>query len=169
MPATCTPTELRLRGVAANPAAPSEVLLRLLHPAARAAWSTLCEERELPADVVEAVIAHPEREVRRAFARNRHAAPSQRGRLVHDPDASVRDALASGPRPRLGRATALPDDVLETLLTAQDDGGHDQLVTANEIRQELAFSGQIPPSFHRRMLKHETPDYGSRQPAIGSG
>ncbi|OIJ95595.1 hypothetical protein BIV24_08285 [Streptomyces colonosanans] len=41
--------ELWLRGVAADPAAPSDVLLRLLDPAARAAWRDLCEERELPA------------------------------------------------------------------------------------------------------------------------
>ncbi|MGP4087967.1 hypothetical protein [Streptomyces sp. KR55] len=147
-----------LRGVAANPAAPSEVLLRLLDPAADAAWKILCEERELPADIVDALIAHPQREVRRGFARNRHVTPAQRGRLVNDPDALVRDALASGPRPRLGRVEALPEDVLETLLTAQDDIGHDQLFTADVIKQELAFSGQIPPSFHHRMPDHKNPE-----------
>ncbi|MFJ9846792.1 hypothetical protein ACIRYZ_41450 [Kitasatospora sp. NPDC101155] len=100
--------ELWLRGVAANPAAPSEVLLRLLAPQARAAWTVLCGERTLPAEVVEAVLAHPERPVRGAFARNRHAAPAQRGRLVDDPDSFVRAALAAGPRPRLGVAEPLP-------------------------------------------------------------
>ncbi|MFI9320250.1 hypothetical protein ACIGXI_10770 [Kitasatospora aureofaciens] len=51
--------DLWLRGVAANPAAPSEVLLRLLTPQAHAAWPLLCGERALPAEVVEAVLAHP--------------------------------------------------------------------------------------------------------------
>lgn len=146
-----------LRGVAANSSAPSEVLLRLLDPAASAAWTVLCEQRELPADVVDAVIAHPRREIRRAFARNRHVAPAQRGRLVDDADALVRAALAGGPRPRFGRVEALPDDVLETLLTAQDAPDADPILTAAEIGQELEFSGQIPPSFRRGMAGHANP------------
>jgi len=149
--------ELWWRGVAANPAAPSTVLLRLLTAQARAVWTILCEERALPADVVEAVVAHPDRAVRRAFARNRHMAPEQRGRLVNDSDPAVRAALAAGPRPRLGRAAALPDDVLETLLTVQDDDSEGQLLTADEIRQELVLSGQISQSFRRRMPTHRNP------------
>ncbi|MEV5999469.1 hypothetical protein AB0M25_09255 [Streptomyces griseomycini] len=151
-------TDLWFRGVAANPAAPSGVLLRLLHPAARTAWRVLCEERVLPSDVVDAVIAHPERSVRRAFARNRHADPAQRSRLVDDPDAFVRADLASGPHPRPGRVRALPEDVIETFLTRQDDGDHPQPVTADEIRQELAVSGQIPTSFRRGMRAHQNPE-----------
>ncbi|MER5971258.1 hypothetical protein ABT112_16225 [Streptomyces sp. NPDC002055] len=151
-------TELWLRGVAANPAAPSDVLLRLLNPAARAAWTVMCQERALPADVVDAVIGHPARAVRRAFARNRHATSVQRGRLVEDPDGFVRADLASGPRPRLGRVEALPADVIETLLTGQDDADHDQLVTAAEVAQELVVSGQIPMSFYREMWAHKNPE-----------
>ncbi|MER7756298.1 hypothetical protein [Kitasatospora sp. NPDC097643] len=148
-----------LRGVAANPAAPSEVLLRLLTPQGRAGWRVLCEERGLPPEVVAAVVAHPEPAVRRAFARNRHVAPAQRGRLVHDPDARVRAALASGPRPRSARAEPLPDGVLETLLTARTaDYDGEQLLTAGEIRQELHFSGQIPRSFWRRLPDHPNPE-----------
>lgn len=150
--------ELWLRGVAANPAAPSEVLLRLLDPAACAAWKVLCEERDLPADVVDAVITHPERAVRRGLARNHHVGPVQRGRLVNDPDPRVRGALASGPYPRLGRVEALPEDVLETLLTAQGDIEQDRILTADEIRQELEFSGQIPPSYQHKMADHTNPE-----------
>ncbi|MEV7358303.1 hypothetical protein [Kitasatospora sp. NPDC091276] len=72
------------------------------------------------------MLAHPEQTVRRAFARNRHAAPEQRGRLVDDPDAFVRADLAAGPRPRLNRAEPLPDDVLEILLTTRDEHRRDQ-------------------------------------------
>ncbi|MEV7937774.1 MULTISPECIES: hypothetical protein [unclassified Kitasatospora] len=146
-----------LRGVAANRAAPSEVLLRLLAPQGRVAWTALCQERALPPEVVEAVLAHPEQTVRRAFARNRHAVPEQRGRLVDDPDAFVRASLAAGPRPRLNRAEPLPDDVLEILLTTRDEHRREQLLSADEIRQELAFSGQIRASFRRRMLDHPNP------------
>ncbi|GAA1948986.1 hypothetical protein [Kitasatospora viridis] len=148
------PVESWLRGVAANPAAPSDVLLRLLTPQGKPAWKALCRERALPADLVEAVLAHPERAVRQAFARNRFAEPAQRGRLVNDPDAFVRASLAGGPSPRLGRGTPLPDDVLETLLTAPDQPG---LLTANEIAQELSFSSQIPAAFRHRALTHPNP------------
>ncbi|SEG84278.1 hypothetical protein SAMN05216223_11541 [Actinacidiphila yanglinensis] len=154
--------EMWLRGVAANPAAPSEVLLRLLAPAAGPARKILCEERGLPPDVIDAVIAHPERAVRRGLARNRHVSPGQRGRLVNDPDAFVRNALASGPRPRVGRVDALPDDVLEILLTRQDDAGHGQLLTADEIRQELEVSGQISQAFRCAMPEHENPELRRR-------
>ncbi|MFJ5290799.1 hypothetical protein [Streptomyces sp. NPDC088348] len=146
--------ELWLRGVAANRAAPSDVLMRLLNGRAQAAWTVLCEERDLPADVIEAVIAHPDRAVRRGFARNRHTAPEQRGRLVTDSDAFVRADLASGPRPRLGRTDPLPDDVVEALLTARSEDSQGQFLTPDEIKMELEFSGQISRSFRRGMLDH---------------
>lgn len=146
-----------LRGIAAHPAAPPDVLLRLLDPAAREAWTALCEERDLPPAVVDAVLAHPETTVRRAFARNPHVDPAQRGRLAHDPDTLVRGWLAGGPRLRTGRIRPLPDEVLEVLLTAQDDPDGDFRLTANEIRQELESSRQIPLSFRRRLPEHGDP------------
>ncbi|MCX5366382.1 hypothetical protein OG864_47655 [Streptomyces sp. NBC_00124] len=158
-----------LRGVAANSSAPSEVLLRLLDTTASTAWTVLCEQRELPADVVDAVIAHPRREIRRALARNRHVAPTQRGRLVDDADARVRGSLAGGPRPRFGRVGALPDDVLETLLTAQDAPGADPILSAAEIGEELGFSGQIPSSFRRRMAGHTNPGLRARSARMWTG
>ncbi|MER5794126.1 hypothetical protein [Streptomyces sp. NPDC001980] len=150
--------EAWLRGVAANPAAPPDVLLRLLDPAAEAAWEVLCEGRALPAEVVDAVIAHPDPKVRRRFARNPHAAPADRGRLATDPDAKVRAHLAGGPRPGRHPRQALPDDVLVTLLTARDeDFGPGQLVSTAEVAQELVASGQLPASFRHRAVRHENP------------
>ncbi|MFE1416248.1 hypothetical protein ACFW6F_36445 [Streptomyces sp. NPDC058746] len=146
-----------LRGIAAHPAAPPDVLVRLLDPAAREAWTALCGERDLPPAVVEAVLAHPERSVRRAFAQNPHADPAQRGRLAHDPHTLVRAWLAGGPRPRTGRVRPLPDAALEVLLAAQDDPDGDFHITANEIRQELESSGQIPMPFRRRLPEHRDP------------
>ncbi|MFD8634749.1 hypothetical protein [Streptomyces sp. NPDC059533] len=146
-----------LRGIASNAAAPPDVLVRLLDPAAREVWTVLCEERDLPPAVVDAVLAHPERAVRRAFARNPHADPAQRGRLVHDRDSLVRGTLAGGPRLRSGRIRPLPDEVIEALLTAQNDPALNTHVTANEICWELEASRQIPLPFRRRLPEHADP------------
>ncbi|MBV6696840.1 hypothetical protein [Kitasatospora aureofaciens] len=156
-PLTTSPlADSLLRGVAANPAAPSDVLLRLLAPEGRPAWHAL-HGRPLPADVVETVVTHPDSSVRRIVARNRHVAPEQRGRLADDPSERVRAGLASGPRPRLHPVTPLPDEALVTLLTAEDVPGRGGLLTADEIREDLVVSGQIPQSFRLRALKHPDP------------
>ncbi|MET9377506.1 hypothetical protein ABZX98_25800 [Streptomyces sp. NPDC002992] len=164
MPSPSPLAEPWMRGVAANAAAPSDVLIRLLDPAGRAAWQTLCEGRGLPGDVVDAVIRHPDLVVRRAFARNPHVDPPQRGRMVRGPSAWVRGNLAGGPHPRPRRAKPLPDDILEALLTARDSS-HDGFLTDAEIVQELEFSRQISRSFRHRMPEHENPVLR----AIGTG
>lgn len=143
-------------GVAANRSAPSPVLLRLLAPAGQPAWTVLCEERDLPDDVAEAVIGHPDRSVRRRLARNRHADPVQRGRLVHDHDVLVRASLAGGPRRGPGRIAPLPDDVLELFLMARHEELEGDLLTAHEVREELIMSGQISQSFRRALPEHES-------------
>ncbi|MER7734073.1 hypothetical protein ABTX80_24595 [Streptomyces erythrochromogenes] len=155
-PSASAPTDLWLRGVAANPGAPAEVLLRLLDPAAGAARQILCEERELPDEVVDAVVVHPDFKVRRSLARNARVAPAVRGRLVADPHVLVRATVAGGPRPRPRQQRPLPDDVLVTLLTAED-GGERELLTAAEVRQELLSSWQVTTSFRYRMRGHEHP------------
>ncbi|MFE1900865.1 hypothetical protein [Streptomyces yangpuensis] len=157
MPISSTaPTDLWLRGVAANPGAPADVLLRLLDPAAGEARRILCEERCLPDEVVDALVTHPETKLRRSFGHNPHVSPAQRGRLVGDPHSLVRAAVAGGPRPRPRQVLPLPDDVLITLLTAEDSCER-VLLRAGEILQELAFSHQMSPSFRYRMRGHEHP------------
>ncbi|MFD8009150.1 hypothetical protein [Streptomyces sp. NPDC058955] len=165
MPSSPSLPDAWLRGVAANPAAPSDVLIRLLAPAGRPAWEALCRERDLPEDVVDAVVAHPDVAVRRAFARNPHVEPAQRGRLVRDPSGLVRADLAGGPRPRLRKVRPLPDAVLEALLTAEE-AGEDGKVTAAEVAGELPFSGQIPLSFWRGLHAHPHP--GLRRMGVGN-
>ncbi|MFE7099813.1 hypothetical protein [Streptomyces erythrochromogenes] len=149
-------TGLWLRGVAVNPGAPAEVLLRLLHPAAGTVGRILCEERSLPDEVVDALLAHPDRRVRRSVARNPHVSPAHRGRLAEDPDVVVRSGVVFGPRPRPRQPSPLPDDVLVTLLTAEYPG-EPQLLTVGETAQELIASHQMPPSFQYRMRVHENP------------
>ncbi|MFE5677611.1 hypothetical protein ACFQ7B_05960 [Streptomyces erythrochromogenes] len=149
-------TDLWLRGVAANQGAPAEVLLRLLHPAAGAARQILCEERGLPDEVADALLAHPDPGVRRSVARNPHLTPAHRGRLAEDPNVVVRSGVVFGPRPRPRRPCPLPDDVLLTLLTTEYPG-EPQLLMFGEMVQELISSHQMPPSFQYRMRVHENP------------
>ncbi|MEU8762703.1 hypothetical protein [Streptomyces sp. NPDC048659] len=148
--------ELWLRGIAFNPAAPSDVLIRLMDRAAGKAGPWMCEGRDLPDDVIDAALRHPDRSIRRALACNRHVDPSRLAPLAADPSGIVRGWLAGGPRSRSRWVRPLPDDILVTLLTAQD-GGEDGLLTEHEIVEELRSSRQIPVSFYRSMAGHEHP------------
>ncbi|MFH7600560.1 hypothetical protein WDV06_36510 [Streptomyces racemochromogenes] len=145
-----------LRGIALNPAAPSDVLIRLLDASAGPARRLMCESRDLPDEVIDAALRHPDLQVRRALAINRHVDPASLAPLATDPSSTVRGRLAGSPWPRPRRVRPLPDDILVTLLTAQDSG-EDGLLTAQEIIQELLSSRQIPLSFHRAMADHEHP------------
>ncbi|MEC4574248.1 hypothetical protein [Streptomyces virginiae] len=145
-----------LRGIAFNPAAPSDVLIRLLDRAAGEAGLLMCEGRCLPDAVIDAALHHPAGGIRRALAGNQHIDPTRLAPLAADPSGIVRGRLAGGARPRPRRVRPLPDDILVTLLTAQD-GGEDGMLTENEIAQELSFSRQIPQSFYRSMAGHEHP------------
>lgn len=92
------PAERRLIGVALNPAAPVDVLLRLLASESAAVRMALCRDRALPDPVVDAVVAHPDGTTRGFFAENPYADPEQRARLVDDPEYRVRGRLSREPR-----------------------------------------------------------------------
>ncbi|MFD3538981.1 hypothetical protein ACFWUQ_05715 [Streptomyces sp. NPDC058662] len=148
-----------LRGIALNPAAPSDVLVRLLDRAAGEAGLLMCEGRDLPDAVIDAVLRHPDYVVRRTLARNRYVDPARLAPLATDPSGIVRGWLASGPRPRYDTrwVRPLPDDILVTLLMAQD-AGEDGKVTEKEIVWELDSSRQIPLSFFRSIAGHKHPE-----------
>ncbi|WP_155371568.1 hypothetical protein [Catellatospora vulcania] len=149
-----------LRGVAANPAAPAGVLLRLLAPAASASWGVLSGGRDLPVEVVDAILAHSDRRPAVHLARNPYVDPAQRARLLDDPDPRMPMRLASGPMWPAGvRARPLPDDAVRRLLTC--DG---PLFTGYEILGELMLT-----PFARQViaLAATHPDAGARARACG--
>ncbi|NEB35797.1 hypothetical protein [Streptomyces sp. SID14515] len=134
----------RLAGLALNPSVPESILLRLLSDAPLAARMVLCRDRALPDAVVDAVIEHPDPRTRSFFARNPHADPAQRVRLLDDPEWLVRAHLAEGPRVAApARPDPLPDDAVVHMISTYDDdllGG--------------SFHQQISATLRRAMPTH---------------
>jgi hypothetical protein len=132
--ATPGPAADAIPGLAANTAAPAEVLLRLLKLeydwgiVARLTW-----RRSVPDEVAEAMLNHPNRRVRAALADSAHADPELRARLLDGP-ASDAILVAVGPTPFRSRAAPLPDWAYERLLT------HDNL----NVRYETLLSPSVP-------------------------
>lgn len=128
-----TPAERRLAGLALNPAAPDDVLLRLLAGGSAAVRMALCRDRALPDSVADAVVDHPDPYTRSFLARNPHAGPEQRARLVDDPAWFVRAHLAEGPRPDDDGCPVrpLPDRTVVRIIETYDD----DLVGTGVLRQ----------------------------------
>jgi hypothetical protein len=121
-----------VRGLARNPAAPVDVLLRLLEADPRAAAAGLTKRRDLPLPVQEAMLRHPLRLVRRTLAEHPAIDGEVRGRLLAGEDWMV----ATGALGRPGQPP-LTDDVLSRLLSRiEDDPG--ELHTREELLSELA-------------------------------
>ncbi|WP_412075366.1 LRV domain-containing protein [Streptomyces xanthophaeus] len=86
------------RGVARNPSTPLPLLLRILHARQPDLREALASRRDrLPDPLYDAMVAHPDAEVRRRLARNPCAPGAQRGRLAEDADPEVRRLTALGP------------------------------------------------------------------------
>lgn len=134
----------RLAGVALNPSAPEEVLLRLLADGPPAVRMVLCRDRILPDAVVEAVLKHPDTRTRSFFARNPHVDPAQRAQLVDDPEWFVRAHLADAPRlPAGGVYRPLPDETVVHMISTYE----------NDILQGTVYR-QISTALRRSMPTH---------------
>ncbi|WP_143686865.1 hypothetical protein [Streptomyces sp. TLI_171] len=145
-----------LRGVAANPRAGTEVLTRLLAPAAADAREVL-QRRPLPAEFVQRTLRTGDRRERSAVARNLHLTADQCRQVIRDPEDLVAAALVSARPFRQGtaRAVQLPDDVVDLVLlgTAQRET---MMLLPKEIAEELVTSGHLV-GHRRRLVDHPEP------------
>ncbi|MFB7449380.1 hypothetical protein [Streptomyces sp. NPDC056194] len=135
-----------MNGPASNPAAPADVLPRLLaldddwiarRPSRRAA---------LPDSVAEAMLHHPRRRVRTALADSATATPELRARLLDGP-ASDAMAVAVGPIAHRTPVPPLPDRAYERLLN------HER----GMVRYETVQSAGIPAHAPVPLAGHEDP------------
>ncbi|MGK5731409.1 hypothetical protein [Streptomyces sp. URMC 124] len=120
-------------GLAGNPAAPADVLLRLLRAEDAVVGERVARRAGLPGEVIEAIVHHPDIKVRSAFAGSPLAPAAQRARLIDDKP-RVRLALAAGPLVFRTRPEPLPDETYERLFG-------DPRPT---IRQEALMSPSLP-------------------------
>ncbi|MFE5485864.1 translation initiation factor 2 [Streptomyces sp. NPDC056527] len=135
-----------LQGLAANPTAPVDVLLRLLDSGDGAVHSSLCRgRREIPDEVVAAILAHPNPRTRGGLARNPYVSGELRGRVVDDEFWLVRSGLASGP----GEDTwprHLPDHVIDRMYATYDGQELDQLITSRQAPRRTLLRYATHPS-----------------------
>ncbi|RZT78789.1 hypothetical protein EV382_1982 [Micromonospora violae] len=150
-----------LGGLARNPAAPTDVLLRLVERWPEQVCEGLQRRRELPPPVRDAMLRHPSPRIRGALATHPQVDPLARTRLLADPVWRVR--LRAFGRP--GQA-ALPDDVLVRLLAELDGPPSDMPLSREELIGEL-FDAM---GYDRRLLRLAAahPRSGVRRFAAGS-
>jgi hypothetical protein len=91
-----------IRGFAANPVTPEDMLLRLIDEYPDTVASALRRRKHLPPAVVVAAMRHPAPRMRHAIASNHRVDPVVRLRLLDDPDRRVASAV------RQDRGLALP-------------------------------------------------------------
>lgn len=139
----------------ANPAAPADVLLRLLALNDRSITYRLSCHAALPDEVAEAMLTHPERWVRQLLADSFTAPPELRARLLDGP-ASDAMAVAIGPNPYGIQAPPLPDEAYERLLNHEQVNVRYETVNAASTPAHVLvpLAGHADPYFRRAACRH---------------
>ncbi|MEU8207881.1 hypothetical protein AB0B85_01635 [Micromonospora sp. NPDC049044] len=150
-----------LRGLARNPAAPVDVLLRLLDSWPEQVCDGLLHRRELPPPVRDAMLHHPSPRIRRALAAHPQVDPLARTTLLADPEWRVRMRAFGRPGQE-----PLPDDVLVRLLTELDGPPSDIPFSREELIGELFAATRYDQRLFRLAAAHPRP--GVRRFAAGS-
>jgi hypothetical protein len=119
------------RGLAGNPVAPLDVLLRLLDDHAEAVPSAFRRRADLPPAVVAAAMRHPLARVRGAIAANRHIDPALRLRLLDDPERRVFALVREDPD------LALPDRAFMPHLDRLVEQFRRGIMTSADLRGEV--------------------------------
>ncbi|MFD7408404.1 Mucin-2 [Streptomyces sp. NPDC059866] len=141
-----------LDGVAANPALPTPLLLRLIafDGGGHGPPFQALHRPGLPEPAVAAVLTHPVLNARVQFATSGQADAEQRARLADDPSPKVRAAVANGPEWTHNHRTKvrpLPDAVCGRLLEDPEPS----------VRSALLHSRHLAPSFLASLVRHPEP------------
>ncbi|MGC4807268.1 hypothetical protein [Micromonospora sp. DT233] len=150
-----------LRGLAQNPAAPTDVLLRLIHQWPEQACEGLRGRAHLPMPVQDVMARHPSRRVRIALAEHPGVAARTRSGLLDDPQWQVWTRAFGRPGQQ-----PLSDAALVRLLTLLDEPPTGVPFTREELLWELAFAMR-----HERrlfLLASGHPQPGVRRFAAGA-
>ncbi|MFG2011648.1 hypothetical protein ACGFNF_21535 [Micromonospora sp. NPDC048868] len=119
------------RGLAGNPAAPADVLLRLLDDHAEAVPAAFRRRADLPPAVVAGAMRHPSARVRGALAANPHIDPALRLGLLDDPERRVVEFVRADPD------LALPDRAFTPSLDRLVEQFRRGIMTPAELRGEV--------------------------------
>jgi hypothetical protein len=157
----CPSPSALLRGLARNPAAPTEVLLRLVETWPEQVCEGLRRRSELPPPVREAMLRHPSPRIRAALATHEQVDPAARAELLADPEWRVRMRAFGRPGQE-----PLPDRVLVDLLTELDGPPADMPFSREELIGELFEATRYDRRLFRLAAAHPRP--GVRRFAAGS-
>lgn len=151
-----------LEALAGNPAAPADVLLRLLALDDHSIRCRLSWRETFPDEVAEAMLTHSNSRVRRALAESWTVDPELRARLL-DGQASDALAVARGPRPFRMVVPPLPDRAYERLLTHERDMARYETLNAAGVPDHVLvpLAGHPDPMFRLaacRRVWHALPD-----------
>jgi hypothetical protein len=140
-----------IRGFAANPATPEDLLLRLVDEHPETVASALRRRHHLPSAVVVAAMRHPSPRARNAVAGNHRVDPVVRLRLIDDPDRRVADTVRSD------RGLALPIRAFRPALDRLAGFHRDRVINDDELRADIFDLVSMDPRALRAAATHPEP------------